>query len=109
MILQLFRLKAAKMCWSIHARICPLTTYISTREELERRFQAALSSSFNSIVAEEVKVGVSQSKMGYGDYQCNIALMLARVAKKSPIEVANRVIEALDRSDLITALTVTGG
>jgi arginyl-tRNA synthetase len=44
----------------------------------------------------------------YGDYQANCALPLAKVLVQKPPEIAQRIIERLDRGDMLEPPTVSG-
>jgi arginyl-tRNA synthetase len=44
----------------------------------------------------------------HGDYACNVALQLARVLKRPPREIAQRIVEALPASPLIEKAEIAG-
>lgn len=44
----------------------------------------------------------------HGDFACNVAMMLAKPARKNPRELASMVVEALPNDDLITKIEIAG-
>lgn len=85
-----------------------LPGHTTTRCVLENRFRLAVDAEFDLIPSQRNAVAVINSKSGFGDYQCNAALVLARTAKQSPVEVARRITSRIQTEGVIADLTITG-
>ncbi len=81
---------------------------------LHRKFDAALKAAFSSQLPETLHSEITQSTQAqFGHYQCNNALKIAKELKKNPRDVANAIVEALDKnaedgSLMISKLEVAG-
>jgi len=73
---------------------------------LEAVFVTAVTKAFPELTVA-LKVPLSQSKME-ADYQCNVAMALAKSLKKPPRGVAEAVVAAAPPSPLVEKLTVSG-
>ena len=66
---------------------------------LQERFSLAIARAFRELPEETADVAPCNQE-GFGHYQCNSALRLAKVLKKSPRDVAQAIKEALDEETL---------
>ncbi|HEY5019920.1 MAG TPA: arginine--tRNA ligase, partial [Steroidobacteraceae bacterium] len=82
------------------------------KAELERLIGEALQSLRATVLPEPVdpaSISVERSRdPNHGDYACNIALRLARSARKPPREIAAAIVAALPASPLIVRAEVAG-
>jgi arginyl-tRNA synthetase len=80
--------------------------------ELERLIADALTTLVGSLLSEPVDPGsisVERTRdASHGDYACNIALRLARSARKPPREIAAAIVQALPPSPLLARAEVAG-
>jgi arginyl-tRNA synthetase len=64
---------------------------------LQQKFTIAIKKAFgNDISLEESQAEVVFSNEGFGDYQCNNAMKISKILKKSPRDVAAAIIQNLD-------------
>lgn len=73
---------------------------------LEKRFQASVNKSFELDDSVEI---TKATKASFGDYQCNSALKLAKLLKKSPREVAETINKNIDNNDQLILRTEIAG
>lgn len=86
----------------------PAVSMAETAQDLLRsRVVAALTTAFGPDAAANPML-TPATKAGFGDYQCNAALSLAKKEGKRPRDVAAAIIDALDVSDFCEAPTVAG-
>jgi arginyl-tRNA synthetase len=82
------------------------------KSELERLLQEALRSLVPAVLAEApdaALVVVERAKDAqHGDYASNIAMRLAKPARKNPRELAQAIAQALPKSALVAEATVAG-
>jgi arginyl-tRNA synthetase len=82
------------------------------KSDLERLLREALRTLVPGTIAEPVdpaQVVVERAKdTQHGDFASNIAMRLAKAARKNPRELAQAIVAALPRSDLVTAAEVAG-
>jgi arginyl-tRNA synthetase len=82
------------------------------KSELERLLREALRSLVPAVLSEAVdpaQVVVERARDAqHGDFQTNVAMRLAKSARKNPRELAQAVVAALPRNDLIVAAEVAG-
>ena len=82
------------------------------KAELERLIAAAVQTLIGSVLPEPVDpaaISVERTRdASHGDYACNIALRLARSARKPPREIAAAVVAALPASGLVARAEVAG-
>ncbi|MEM0910660.1 MAG: arginine--tRNA ligase [Pseudomonadota bacterium] len=72
---------------------------------LTERFSAALE----KMGAENAPIPISKStKAGFGDYQFNGAMALAKQLKQNPRQIAEKIIEHVDVDDIAETLEVAG-
>ncbi len=77
----------------------------SILEQLNHRFATALAAGFDSLPTPLV---VPASNPKFGDFQCNIALPLAKQLGQPPRAIAEKIINAIDLSDICEAPTIAG-
>ncbi|WNV88871.1 arginine--tRNA ligase [Umezawaea sp. Da 62-37] len=75
--------------------------------ELGRRVAAALRAALGVEITPAEAVIRPSAREGV-DYQCNVAMSLAKTLKKAPREVAQAVVEHLDAADLVETPEVAG-
>lgn len=82
------------------------------KSELERLLNEALRNLVPAVIAEPVdpaQIVVERARDAqHGDFASNIAMRLAKAARKNPRELAQAIVAALPRNDLITAAEVAG-
>jgi arginyl-tRNA synthetase len=75
------------------------------QHEIENRFAVALASGFGD---QGARTDPLIRPSAFADFQSNIALSLAKRLGSSPREVATRLVEHLDSSDVFEQVTVSG-
>ena len=82
-------------------------------QTLEQEFSdwafAAFSAAFPdaALVRDEVSV-VATSEKGFGDYQCNAAMGLARVLKQAPRVIAEAAVQAIEAPKSVGRIEIAG-
>ncbi|MBD2578413.1 arginine--tRNA ligase [Oscillatoria sp. FACHB-1406] len=69
---------------------------ISIQEQLKQKFSQALVSAFGSQYSNTDPVVVAASNPRFGDYQCNVALSLAKPLQQKPRDIAQQIIDRVD-------------
>jgi len=59
------------------------------------------------VIEEEIKVE-HPADVSFGDYSTNIAMVLAKQEKTNPKELAQKIVNSLDRNDLVEKVGVAG-
>ncbi len=77
-------------------------------EQLRTRFCDTLVTTFGQEFAKIDPLVVPASNPKFGDYQCNVALSLAKELKLKPREVAEKIVKSIDLSDLCEPLEIAG-
>ncbi|MEO6089831.1 MAG: arginine--tRNA ligase [Umezawaea sp.] len=75
--------------------------------ELGRRVAVALRAALGVDITPAEALVRPSTREGV-DYQCNVAMSLAKTLKKAPREVAQAVVEHLDSADLVEAPEIAG-
>ena len=76
--------------------------------ELESRFRQATAKAFGQAFADRnPQIRPAQDEQ-FGDYQCNAAMGLAKELNQKPREIAQRLIDQLDVSDLCETPEIAG-
>jgi len=75
--------------------------------ELGRRVAVALRTALGVEITPAEALVRPSTREGV-DYQCNVAMSLAKTLKKAPREVAQAVVEHLDSADLVEAPEIAG-
>jgi arginyl-tRNA synthetase len=82
------------------------------KDELERLIADALRTLVGSVLPQPVdpaSISVERTRdASHGDYACSIALKLARIARRSPREIAEAILAALPASPLLARAEVAG-
>lgn len=66
-------------------------------QTLERAFTQAIKAAFPELPEEDAKADLAHCQQeGFGHYQCNSAMRLAKIVKKNPREVASAISNGLD-------------
>jgi arginyl-tRNA synthetase len=82
------------------------------KSDLERLLQEALRTLVPGVLAEAVdpaQVVVERARDAqHGDFQSNVALRLAKAARRNPRELATAIVAALPRSPLVAGAEVAG-
>ncbi|TVQ43116.1 MAG: arginine--tRNA ligase [Gloeocapsa sp. DLM2.Bin57] len=76
--------------------------------ELNDRFSQALGKAFGQEIIPTDPLVVVASNPKFGDYQCNVALSLTKVLGKKPQEIAQKIIEELEITDICLPPTIAG-
>ncbi|MFW6358643.1 MAG: arginine--tRNA ligase [Chroococcales cyanobacterium] len=77
-------------------------------ELLRNRFSEALVAAFGDEFANTDPLVVPATKPEFGDYQCNVALPLAKPLKKQPRAIAQEIMNNVNISDLCEAPEMAG-
>ncbi|MBD2100914.1 arginine--tRNA ligase [Leptolyngbya sp. FACHB-261] len=76
-------------------------------QQLKARFSAALSAAFGpDATTDPLLAATSDPK--FGDYQCNVALSLARPLAQKPRQIAEQIVAHLDVADLCEPPKIAG-
>jgi arginyl-tRNA synthetase len=82
------------------------------KSELERLLREALRSLVPAVLSEAVdpaQVVVERARdTQHGDFQSNIAMRIAKAARKNPRELAQALVAALPKSELVASADVAG-
>ena len=82
------------------------------KAELERLIAQAIATLVGSVLPQAIDpsaISVERTRdASHGDYACNIALRLARSARKPPREIAAAIVAALPASELVARAEVAG-
>jgi arginyl-tRNA synthetase len=76
--------------------------------ELKHRFASALEAALGADFAEQDPVLVPTSNPKFGDYQANFAMGLSKKLGQAPRQIAEKVLEKLDLSDLCETPEIAG-
>jgi len=77
-------------------------------EQLNNRFSEALASVFGTNLPEVNALVFPASNPKFGDYQCNIALSLAKQFGQQPRAIAQQIIDNLDIGDICEPPEIAG-
>ena len=80
----------------------------STVEKIKSKFDKALVAAFGQDLAGTDPMVVSASNPKFGDYQCNLAMSLAKKLKDKPRAIATQIIENLDITDFCLPPEIAG-
>ncbi|MDY6807080.1 MAG: arginine--tRNA ligase [Cyanobacteriota bacterium] len=72
----------------------------SILSELKARLNKAISAAFGEELADTDPILVPASNPKFGDYQCNLAMSLAKTLKDKPRAIASKIVENLDVGDM---------
>lgn len=71
-------------------------------------FKSAMQSTFGAAQTDYEPMIQTAARAGYGDYQANFAMRLAKILGKKPVDIANEVITHLKQSQIFQSLEVSG-
>ncbi|MCC5848857.1 MAG: arginine--tRNA ligase [Verrucomicrobia bacterium] len=82
-------------------------------EELSLYVQAALHDAFPEMIPNDFEATVVKTADSRnGDYQCNDAMALSKILRKAPREIANAIVETLEKPDrkpeMVSSLEIAG-
>ena len=77
-------------------------------DQLRNRFATALVTAFGADVAQIDPLIVPASNPKFGDYQCNVAMSLAKALKQKPRAIAEQLVDKIDLSDICEPLEIAG-
>ncbi|MDY7006706.1 MAG: arginine--tRNA ligase [Cyanobacteriota bacterium] len=80
----------------------------STLEQLKSKFDKAIIAAFGQDLANIDPMVVPASNPKFGDYQCNVAMSLAKKLKNKPRAIATQIIEKLDITDICKPPEIAG-
>lgn len=76
--------------------------------QIESRFRDALRAAFGGDHADTDPLVRPSGDPKFGDYQANVAMSLAKTLKQKPRDVAQKIVDALDRVGLFAAVEIAG-
>ncbi|NES04221.1 MAG: arginine--tRNA ligase [Okeania sp. SIO2F4] len=79
-----------------------------TLEKLKTKFDKALVSAFGQDLAGTDPMVVPATNPKFGDYQCNVAMSLAKKLKNQPRAIATQIIDNLDITDFCLPAEIAG-
>jgi len=80
----------------------------STLARLKVKFNEAISAAFGKELADTDPALVPASNPKFGDYQCNLAMSLAKTLKDKPRAIATKIVENLDIDDMCEPPEIAG-
>jgi len=80
----------------------------STINHLNQQFALAIKKAYGQEVSSDTPLIFPASNPQFGDYQCNIALALAKRVGQKPREIAQKIIENLDINKYCEPPTIAG-
>ncbi|MGB3508706.1 MAG: arginine--tRNA ligase [Microcoleaceae cyanobacterium] len=80
----------------------------SILEQLKSKFAKALVAAFGEHLAGTDPMVVAANNPKFGDYQCNLAMSLAKKLKDKPRAIATLIIEHLDITDICESPEIAG-
>ena len=81
------------------------------KHQIEKLVQAALATLPPDIVPADIRPSIEVERTreaAHGDFATNIALQLAKPARRSPRQLAQAIVEALPASDLVAKTEIAG-
>ena len=81
---------------------------LSILEQLNHRFTLVLKEIFPDSVTLPFPLIVPATNPKFGDFQCNIALPLAKTLGEKPRAIAEKIVAAVDLSDICESLEIAG-
>jgi arginyl-tRNA synthetase len=84
-----------------------MSAFLNFKSHLAELFTQAL----HSVAPEHVGATIlieRPKQASHGDYACNLAMQLAKPLRKSPRDIANALIAALPKSDVIAKVEIAG-
>jgi len=80
------------------------------RSILADRLRSAISQAFGPDYYSQDPMVVPSGKPEFGDYQCNVAMMLSKKLGHSPQDIAKRLIDNIDTDNILSrgSLTIAG-
>eukprot|EP01036_Dinobryon_divergens_P041317 gene41317-54759_t len=80
---------------------------IGAKIRLKACIKEGLIKAFGDVVADTDPTVETASKPEFGDYQCNIAMPLAKKLKMKPVDVATKLINSME-TDILSQLDIAG-
>lgn len=80
----------------------------STLDRLKVKFNQAISAAFGEELGDTDPALVPASNPKFGDYQCNLAMSLAKTLKDKPRAIATKIVENLDIDDMCQPPEIAG-
>ncbi|MDY7015045.1 MAG: arginine--tRNA ligase, partial [Cyanobacteriota bacterium] len=80
----------------------------SIPDQLQQQFSQALTAAIGSDCADLAPLIVPASNPKFGDYQCNVALPLAKKIQQKPREIAQNILDNLDVNSLCEPPEIAG-
>jgi arginyl-tRNA synthetase len=77
-------------------------------EQLNKNFSESLKTVFGSEISLPSPLIVPATNPKFGDFQCNIALPLAKTLGEKPRAIAEKIVAAVDLSDICEPLEIAG-
>ncbi len=90
-----------------------MSVVLNFKSHLSELFAQALrevAPEFATYGATQAEILIERPKLAtHGDYACNLAMQLAKPLRKSPRDIAQALIAALPKSEVIEKLEIAGG
>lgn len=80
----------------------------STVAQLKVKFKQAISAAFGEELADTEPALAPATNPKFGDYQCNLAMSLAKTLKDKPRAIATKIVDNLDISDICELPEIAG-
>ena len=80
----------------------------TTKSELTRRIRTCLSQSYGEETSMQFDSLLTRARPEFGDYQCNIAMSLAKQLKVQPRSIAEELVKNLKICDIIDDVNISG-
>src|SRR5271169_6260646 len=81
-------------------------THESPSIEIQKLFSGAIKSAFPMLETYEAEIARSKEAK-FGDYQCNIAMKLAKVLHSSPKDIAKQIVAFLPEQSIFSSVSIT--
>lgn len=75
---------------------------------LKQQLTQIFKTAFEKLGYENMGNIVNSEREDLADFQCNDCMQLAKIAKKAPIEIAKEVLEKLEKTEIISSVSVAG-
>jgi arginyl-tRNA synthetase len=84
-------------------------TVVATKDLLSNKVMQSLYKTFTELKGQSIDPMIAAtSKPEFGDYQCNVAMSLAKRLKLKPKDVAEKILSHLETGDMISKAEIAG-
>ncbi|MFH1471078.1 MAG: arginine--tRNA ligase [Candidatus Micrarchaeota archaeon] len=88
--------------------VASLDAYSNVKLEIGTAVFDACKKAEIGVTKEEVDSSIEEAKPGFGDFACTLPFSLAKKEKKSPKEVAEKIVEKLKKPEAISEIKIVG-